>query len=268
MDGGAGPISPHKHNTEAPHQTPEAQAASDIALKALRRHPQFFNAALPAIMSPLMMNRYVEGMDYGDHCDAAVLGGSTPMRADLSATLFISEPADYDGGELVTHIMPEGYRTKLPAGDLVLYPADTVHHVTKVTRGTRLAIIFWTQSMVRDLQQRTLLYNLSQTLDRRSNRASRGMRALYRHYNLIRMCHAARGVARVISTSTEPRHHHAALDPAAGWSTAQRYCSRSRHRSDVDGNARQSVTRPGMIQCLDVAVGNGRATASLDRALW
>ncbi len=187
----AGPIaSPHKHNTEAPHQTPEAQAASDIALKALRRHPQFFNAALPAIMSPLMMNRYVEGMDYGDHCDAAVLGGSTPMRADLSATLFISEPADYDGGELVTHIMPEGYRTKLPAGDLVLYPADTVHHVTKVTRGTRLAIIFWTQSMVRDLQQRTLLYNLSQTLDRLEQPLAKSpeITELYTcYYNLIRM---------------------------------------------------------------------------------
>jgi PKHD-type hydroxylase len=182
--------SPHKHNTEAPHQSPEARTASDIALKALRRHPHFFNAALPAIMSPLMMNRYTEGMEYGDHCDAAILGGTTPMRADISATLFISDPADYDGGELVTEIMPGGYRTKLPAGDLILYPADTVHHVTKVTRGTRLAMIFWTQSMVRDLQQRTLLYNLSQTLVSLEQPLAKTpeITQLYTcYYNLIRM---------------------------------------------------------------------------------
>jgi PKHD-type hydroxylase len=181
---------PHKRNTEAPHDTPEAQAVSDIALKALRRHPQFFNAALPSIMSPMMMNRYAEGMDYGDHCDAALLGGTTPMRADLSATLFISDPGDYEGGELITQVIPGGFRTKLPAGDLILYPADTVHHVSPVTRGTRLAIVFWTQSMVRDLAQRTLLFNLGQTLNRLEARLdkSQELTELYAcYYNLLRM---------------------------------------------------------------------------------
>lgn len=181
---------PLKRNSEAPPQSREAQAASEITLKALRRHPQFFGAALPAIMSPPMMNRYSEGMEYGDHCDAAILGGSTPLRADLSATVFISAPEDYDGGELVTELTPGGYSAKLPAGDLLLYPANTVHHVTKVTRGVRLAMIFWTQSMVRDLQQRVLLYNLSQTLERleRPLAETPEIMQLYTcYYNLIRM---------------------------------------------------------------------------------
>jgi PKHD-type hydroxylase len=181
---------PHKRNTEAPPQSREAQAAAEIALKALRRHPQFFNAALPAIMSPPMMNRYVEGMEYGDHCDAAILGGSTPMRADISATLFISDPDDYDGGELVTELAPGGYSAKLPAGDLLLYPANTLHHVTKVTRGARIAMIFWTQSMVRDLQQRTLLFDLSRTLGRleRPLAETPEIMQLYAcYYNLVRM---------------------------------------------------------------------------------
>jgi len=181
---------PQKHNNEAPHDTPEARAASDIGLKALRRHPMFFNAALPAIMSPLMMNRYVEGMDYGDHCDAAILGGTTPMRADLSATMFITDPSDYDGGELIAQGIPGGFRAKLPAGDMVLYPADTVHRVTPVTRGTRIAIVFWTQSMVRDLAQRTLLFNLVQTLNALEQPLAKTpeITHLYAcYYNLLRM---------------------------------------------------------------------------------
>ena len=181
---------PHKHNTEAALDSREARAAAEITLRAIRRHPQFFSAALPAIMSPPMMNRYAEGMDYGDHCDAAILGGGTPMRADLSATLFISDPADYDGGELVTDVMPGGYAAKLPAGDLILYQANTVHHVAKVTRGIRIAMIFWTQSMVRDAQQRALLYGMFQTLENLEGRlaGSEELTQLYAYYyNLLRM---------------------------------------------------------------------------------
>lgn len=181
---------PHKHNTEAPRESREAQAAAEITLRAIRRHPQFFSAALPAIMSPPMMNRYVEGMEYGDHCDAAILGGGTAMRADLSATLFISDLEDYDGGELVTDVTPGGFATKLPAGDLILYQANTVHHVAKVTRGTRLAMIFWTQSMVRDAEQRAMLYAMFQTLEslERPLAKSPELTQLYTYYyNLIRM---------------------------------------------------------------------------------
>lgn len=181
---------PHKHNTEAPRESREAQAAADITLRAIRRHPQFFSAALPSILSPPMMNRYSEGMDYGDHCDGAIIGGSTPMRADLSATLFISEPADYEGGELVTDVTPGGYAAKLPAGDLILYQANTVHHVAKVTRGTRIAMVFWAQSMVRDAQQRAMLYSMFQTLEtlERPLAGSAELTQLYTYYyNLIRM---------------------------------------------------------------------------------
>jgi PKHD-type hydroxylase len=181
---------PHKHNTEAPHDSREAQAAAEITLRAIRRHPQFFSAALPALMSPPMMNRYTEGMDYGDHCDAAILGGGAPMRADLSATLFISDPEDYDGGELVTDVTPGGYAAKLPAGDLILYQSNTVHHVAKVTRGTRIAMIFWAQSMVRDAQQRALLYSMFQTLEslERPLAGTPELTQLYTYYyNLIRM---------------------------------------------------------------------------------
>jgi PKHD-type hydroxylase len=181
---------PHKHNTEAPHDSREAQAAAEITLRAIRRHPQFFSAALPALMSPPMMNRYTEGMDYGDHCDAAILGGGAPMRADLSATLFISAPEDYDGGELVTDVTPGGYAAKLPAGDLILYQSNTVHHVAKVTRGTRIAMIFWAQSMVRDAQQRALLYSMFQTLEslERPLAGTSELTQLYTYYyNLIRM---------------------------------------------------------------------------------
>jgi PKHD-type hydroxylase len=187
----AGPIAaPLKRNTEAPHDSREAQTAAEIAVRAIRRHPQFFSVALPASLSPPMMNRYTEGMDYGDHCDAAIMGGGTPMRADLSATLFISDPGDYDGGELVSDVMPGGYSAKFPAGDLLLYPANTVHHVARVSRGTRLAMIFWTQSMVRDAQQRALLYAMFQTLEslEKPLAGAPELTQLYAYYyNLIRM---------------------------------------------------------------------------------
>ena len=181
---------PHKRNTEAAWDSPEGKAASELTMKALRRDPAFFNAALPASLSPPMMNRYAVGMEYGDHCDAAILGGSTPMRADLSATVFISAPADYDGGELVTDLIPGGHATKLPAGDLILYPSNTVHHVTPVTRGERIAMIFWVQSMVRDAEQRAMLFDLGRTLNSLDGPLAKTpeLTQLYAcYYNLVRM---------------------------------------------------------------------------------
>jgi len=181
---------PHKRNTEAAWDTAEGKEAADVTMKALRRHPQFFNAALPASLSPPMMNRYAAGMEYGDHCDAAILGGSTPMRADLSATVFISDPSDYDGGELITDLIPGGHSTKLSAGDLILYPSNTVHHVTPVTRGERIAMIFWVQSMVRDAEQRAMLYTLGATLNNLDAKLAQTpeLTQLYAcYYNLVRM---------------------------------------------------------------------------------
>jgi len=181
---------PHKRNNEVSVESPEGKVVSEIALVALRRHPLFFSAALPASMSPPMMNRYVVGMEYGEHCDAAILGRGAPMRADLSATLFISDPADYDGGELVIDLVPGGHPTKLAAGDLMLYPANTVHHVAKVLRGQRVAMVFWVQSMVRDSDRRSMLFDMGQTLDRLDERlkGTAELTQLYTcYYNLVRM---------------------------------------------------------------------------------
>ena len=180
----------HKRNTEAEWDSPEGQLASKITVKALQRHPQFFNAALPASMTPPMMNRYAAGMEYGDHCDAAIMGGGTAIRADLSGTVFVSDAADYDGGELVTDLVPGGHATKLPAGDLILYPSNTVHHVTPVTRGERIAMIFWVQSMVRDADQRAMLYTLGATLNNLDAKLAQTpeLTQLYAcYYNLVRM---------------------------------------------------------------------------------
>ena len=179
-----------KRNNEVAWDTPEGKTASELTVKALRRHPQFFNAALPASMSPPMMNRYVIGMQYGDHCDAAIMGGGTSIRADLSATVFVSDPSDYDGGELVTDLIPGGHSTKLPAGDLILYPSNTVHHVTPVTRGARIAMIFWVQSMVRDAERRAMLYTLGATLNNLDAKLAQTpeLTQLYAcYYNLVRM---------------------------------------------------------------------------------
>jgi len=179
-----------KRNNEVAWDTPEGKTASELTVKALRRHPQFFNAALPASMSPPMMNRYAPGMEYGDHCDAAILGGGTPMRADLSATVFVSDPTDYDGGELITDLIPGGHSTKLAAGDLILYPSTSVHRVTPVTRGERIAMVFWVQSMVRDAERRAMLFTLGQTLNNLDAKLAQTpeLTQLYTcYYNLVRM---------------------------------------------------------------------------------
>jgi PKHD-type hydroxylase len=181
---------PHKRNAEVGVASVEGKAAAEIALAALRRHPKFFSVALPASLSPPMLNRYAVGMEYGDHCDAAIIGGGNAIRADASATLFVSDPTDYDGGELVIDMVPGGHATKLAAGDLMVYPANTLHHVNKVTRGERIAMVFWIQSMVRDTEQRALLYDMGQTLDRLDAKlaATPELTQLYTYYyNLVRM---------------------------------------------------------------------------------
>ncbi len=125
--------------------------------------PQFRSAALPLKIVPPLFNRYAGGQAYGSHVDGGirpVAGSSQSVRTDLSATLFLSDPADYDGGELTIEDMFGQRSVKLAAGDLVLYPSTSVHRVMPVTRGARLASFFWIQSMVRDNEQRALLYEL------------------------------------------------------------------------------------------------------------
>ena len=149
-----------KHNQQLAETGSEAEALRGIVLPALARNPTFTAAALPKRIYPPLFNRYATGHAFGTHVDNAIRGRSDPLRTDISATLFLADPATYDGGELVIEDTYGVQRVKLPAGDLILYPATSLHHVTPVTRGERVAAFFWTQSLVRDDGQRTLLYDL------------------------------------------------------------------------------------------------------------
>ena len=158
-----------KNNTQIPANHPAGRRLGPMILEALQKNKLFIRAALPLrIVSP-SFNRYGVGQSYGDHVDATVQhtwGTTERVRTDLSATLFLTPPEDYDGGVL-TIVDELGERPiKLPAGDLVVYPATTVHHVTPVTRGVRLASFFWIQSMVREDDRRSLLFELGTVLQR------------------------------------------------------------------------------------------------------
>ena len=152
-----------KHNEQLPEDSPLAQQLGDLVLQALQRSPLFLSAALPLKVFPPLFNRYEGGQSFGSHVDNAirqVRGTPHRIRTDLSATLFLSAPDEYDGGELVIEDTYGLHNVKLPAGDLVLYPASSLHLVRPVTRGARVASFSWIQSMVRDDGERTLLYDL------------------------------------------------------------------------------------------------------------
>lgn len=134
---------------------PEAQELSELVKKALLTNDRFPPLALPRRITPPLFSRYENGMEYGAHTDDAVRR-SDGIRTDLAGTLFLSEPESYDGGELVVN----NSAVKPAAGDLVLYPATTVHRVAPVTRGVRLAAVFWVQSLVRNQEQRDVLLAL------------------------------------------------------------------------------------------------------------
>ena len=178
-----------KHNRQLAEGGAEAKALGDIILDALGGSPLFIAAALPLKVYPPLFNAYGVGDGFGDHIDSAVRirGGSDfRVRSDLSATLFLSDPADYDGGELVA----EGLAPiKLSAGDMILYPASSVHRVTPVTRGERRAGFFWVQSMVRDTSAREMLFDLDRAIQELSA-AGPGAPALVRltgvYHNLLR----------------------------------------------------------------------------------
>jgi PKHD-type hydroxylase len=156
-----------KNNVQVPAGHPVAQRLGEMILGALKANALFVRAALPLKIVPPSFNRYSGGQSYGNHVDATVQhvwGSADRIRTDLSATLFLSEPEEYDGGELTLHDELGERAIKLAAGDLVLYPATSVHHVTPVTRGVRLAAFFWLQSMVRDDGERSLLFELGTAL--------------------------------------------------------------------------------------------------------
>lgn len=152
-----------KHNLQVAEGTPEAREMGEIVVTALERTPLFMSAALPLRVFPPLFNRYEPGMAFGAHVDNAirqVAGSPLRVRTDLSATLFLSRPEEYDGGELVVDDTYGAHSVKLPAGDMILYPASSLHRVQPVTRGVRLASIFWVQSMVGDDAERSLLFDL------------------------------------------------------------------------------------------------------------
>jgi PKHD-type hydroxylase len=156
-----------KHNLQLPEESEEARALAALVLAGLDRSPLFWSAALPARVYPPLFNRYEGGMGFGSHIDNAIRkipGAGMRLRTDLSATLFLSPPESYDGGELVIEGGVQTRVVKLPAGDMVLYPATSRHHVRAVTRGTRLASFFWVQSLVKEETERTLLFDLDQSV--------------------------------------------------------------------------------------------------------
>ena len=152
-----------KRNLQLPEESKAARDAGALVLDALGRAATFIAAALPAKIWPPLFNSYAGGQGFGTHIDNAIRihrDGDFRLRSDLSATLFLSDPTSYDGGELVVEGQFGAQNVKLPAGHLVLYPASSLHHVTPVTRGTRVASFFWVQSMVRDDGARALLFDL------------------------------------------------------------------------------------------------------------
>ncbi|HSJ02317.1 MAG TPA: Fe2+-dependent dioxygenase [Verrucomicrobium sp.] len=158
-----------KNNMQLPETHPVAKELGGIILEALGRNSLFMAAALPLRVLPPMFNSYAGGQAFGTHVDNAIRqipGTGQRIRTDLSATLFFSEPEEYDGGELCIEDTYGMQRVKLPAGHLVLYPSTSLHQVTPVTRGARVSSFFWIQSMIRDDGQRSLLFDLDLAIQR------------------------------------------------------------------------------------------------------
>jgi PKHD-type hydroxylase len=160
-----------KHNLQIDESSPVAGELGAMVMSALERNPLFISGALPSKVYPPMFNRYdgESAMRFGSHVDGSVRllpGTGAKIRTDVSATLFLSAPESYDGGELLIEDTYGSQRVKLPAGDMVLYPGTSLHQVAPVTRGARIASFFWVQSMVRDDGQRALLFDLDMSIVR------------------------------------------------------------------------------------------------------
>jgi PKHD-type hydroxylase len=158
-----------KDNMQLPEGSPAARELGGMVLSALEQNALFISAALPSRVFPPLFNRYQGGQEFGTHVDNAirqVTGTPHRIRTDLSATLFLSGPDEYEGGELVVEDTYGTHSVKLPAGHLILYPATSLHHVRPVTRGTRIASFFWIQSLIRDDGERTLLFDLDVGIQR------------------------------------------------------------------------------------------------------
>ncbi|WP_263408443.1 Fe2+-dependent dioxygenase [Terriglobus tenax] len=159
-----------KDNSQLPENNPVAIELGDRILSAIQKSPLFVAAALPLRIFPPLFNRYAGGQSFGNHVDNSVrrMQSGQYVRTDLSVTLFLSEPEEYEGGELMIEDVYGTQSVKLPAGHLVLYPSTSLHHVRPVTSGARVCSFFWLQSMIRSDEQRSLLLNLDMSIQRLS----------------------------------------------------------------------------------------------------
>ena len=162
-----------KRNLQLADHSPLRERLGDAVLAALAANPLFHAATLPARILPPRFNRYEGGGEYGFHVDGAVMAvagaegqPATQLRSDISCTLFLAEPDEYDGGELIVHDTYGEHEVKLPAGDAIIYPSSSLHRVLPVTRGARVASFFWVQSLVRDDGHRRLLFELDASIQR------------------------------------------------------------------------------------------------------
>ncbi|MFC4925363.1 MULTISPECIES: Fe2+-dependent dioxygenase [Delftia] len=182
-----------KRNRQLPENSPVALEQGRIIEQALAANALYFSAALPARTMAPLFNRYADSETYGLHVDGAarrLAGAQQWMRTDVSSTLFLTDPGDYDGGELVVVDTYGTHEVKLPAGDLILYPSTSLHRVEPVTRGERVSSFFWAQSMVRDDAQRAMLFEMDQTIQRLREKLGETDETLTlagQYHNLLRM---------------------------------------------------------------------------------
>ena len=183
---------PVKFNQQIDESSEVAAQCQQIILSALERHPRFISAALPNTVYPPMFNRYGEGMQFGAHVDGSVRINpfdGRKLRTDISATLFLTDPADYDGGELQIEDTYGMHSAKLAAGDMILYPATSLHSVAPITRGIRTGCFFWVQSLVRDDTRRSMLFDMDNAIQQlnQTNADEQARRTLIGCYhNLLR----------------------------------------------------------------------------------
>jgi PKHD-type hydroxylase len=182
-----------KRNQQLPEDSSEAREAQRIILQALGSNGVFLSAALPKKIFPPLFNRYSEGMDFGNHVDNAIRTHAKTgesIRTDLSITVFLAEPFEYEGGELVIEDTFGTQSVKLVAGDAILYPSSSVHRVTPVTRGARVASFFWIESRVREAERRRLLFDMDQSivaLRAREGESDTAVKLTGCYHNLLRM---------------------------------------------------------------------------------
>ena len=180
-----------KHNLEANRESKEISQVDNLVMGSLVRHPDYRAGALPLRVAAPFYARYQPGMRYGDHVDDPVMGADGALyRTDVSITIFLNEPDEYDGGELVVRGNFGDQRVKMPAGDAAMYPSSSLHHVAEVTRGERLVAVTWVQSLIRDPAQRELLYELNRVREKMLADSSETEEAVIvnrAYVNLVRM---------------------------------------------------------------------------------